>query len=467
MHKDQDPLQRQSAELPTLAQLRAVQRRNAQFALQRGALGLDKLSLAHIAVDTSVGEGKRPRSPQDDVKRAIERARFLVDALQESEGQMPEDRLEDALETLKELGNVPLDHQGEVKRLVEALEDALRPAAPLPSPPRASQADRLAVRSELLRANEALRQLEPVSRVDGLDDGAIGQLVERLEQQRERLRDAAQRVAGDSDLVDEIESTDLRLRSVVYLLESLVESRPQKEPNDLPGSSVVEATPARETDGDDEQQNGERDDRQEGEAEVEGLDGEQPLEEEPSVIDAEPDETSSVDPGDVGDQVAEDSVQQPVERLVDDADGASQPRPVQQSSDVAGGDSGASQSQDGPAQQQHGGAVDPRASLPQDDAMDEEPIAERDGGGAESLRGQGVVVHDFLVHWPASKRPKRRARTEWREEAQMRDGGELQTAFELIPPKYHPYVEATTPTGAAGWSRLTTSRARSVVASTE
>ena len=403
---------------------------------------------------------------------------------------MPEDRLEDALETLKELGNVPLDHQGEVKRLVEALEDALRPAAPLPSPPRASQADRLAVRSELLRANEALRQLEPVSRVDGLDDGAIGQLVERLEQQRERLRDAAQRVAGDSDLVDEIESTDLRLRSVVYLLESLVESRPQKEPNDLPGSSVVEATPARETDGDDEQQNGERDDRQEGEAEVEGLDGEQPLEEEPSVIDAEPDETSSVDPGDVGDQVAEDSVQQPVERLVDDADGASQPRPVQQSSDVAGGDSGASQSQDGPAQQQHGGAVDPRASLPQDDAMDEEPIAERDGGGAESLRGpdppspadraaprvvgrasevgdQGVVVHDFLVHWPASKRPKRRARTEWREEAQMRDGGELQTAFELIPPKYHPYVEATTPTGAAGWSRLTTSRARSVVASTE
>ena len=32
---------------------------------------------------------------------------------------------------------------------------------------------------------------------------------------------------------------------------------------------------------------------------------------------------------------------------------------------------------------------------------------------------------------------------------------------------YHPYVEATTPTGAAGWSRLTTSRARSVVASTE
>jgi hypothetical protein len=213
-------------QLPSIVALQAIQKRNLQrFAeLNLGVSGLAQIGVGVGAGDDRPLDRERSRSPQraGGLDRAIARARSVLELVGVSEAQLDE-RLQEALDSLTDVGNVPADRRPEMARLINELEDALRPAVPLPSPPRASQADRLAVRSELLRANEALRQLEPVSRVDGLDDGAIGQLVERLEQQRERLRDAAQRVAGDSDLVDEIESTDLRLRSVVYLLESLVE----------------------------------------------------------------------------------------------------------------------------------------------------------------------------------------------------------------------------------------------------
>eukprot|EP00966_Prymnesium_polylepis_P244073 5644631-Prymnesium_polylepis.2 len=94
--------------LPSTTTLRVVQKRNIQIVLPQALDLLTRLSLAHRAVDTSVGEGKRPRSPektQDErsVDDVIASARFLADALRESEGQIPGDDLEDALEALQEL----------------------------------------------------------------------------------------------------------------------------------------------------------------------------------------------------------------------------------------------------------------------------------------------------------------------------------------------------------------------------
>ena len=240
MHKD--PLQRQLAELPTVAQLRAVQRRNQVAVQSRGAPDLSRLSLA--AVWTAVAEGKRPRSPEQtqgerSVDDVIARARYLVDAQKDTEGQLPEDDLEEALEALQELRDVPADRQDEVKRLIEELEDALRPAVPLPSPPRASQATRLAVQSALLRARQLLSQLRPAERVDSLSDDEIRELVRQLEGQRERL--ASVQVVGDADLASEVEKVDLMLREAIYSLESFADNRSSREPE--PGPSAMQETP--------------------------------------------------------------------------------------------------------------------------------------------------------------------------------------------------------------------------------
>jgi hypothetical protein len=64
MHQNAQSLLHAIAQLPTISELKKIRRRNLSVVLQQEALGFDRLSLAHRAVDTSVGEGKRPRSPE-------------------------------------------------------------------------------------------------------------------------------------------------------------------------------------------------------------------------------------------------------------------------------------------------------------------------------------------------------------------------------------------------------------------
>ena len=84
------------------------------------------------------------------------------------------------------------------------------------------------------------------------------------------------------------------------------------------------------------------------------------------------------------------------------------------------------------AQQEEAQERDPRGPDP--------PLPEagkpRVVGRGSELADDGVaVVHDYLVHWPRRTRPKRKERYEWKTEQEMRDGGDLQAAFDLLPPE--------------------------------
>ena len=222
-------LQRCIAGIPRVSELaKAVE------ASQRALKALDISVQAARAEALSTGVGvdqprKRGRleeepSQQTEVDGAIAQARFVVESLRTSEGQLPEDRLESALEVLRELRDVPVQQRDDVRQLIEELEAALRPAMQIPGPS-VSQSDLLAMRSVLLGARQLLSRLRPESNVDGMTDEQLRELIRQMEGQRERLASAQARVVGDSDLASEADDVDLSLREAIYRLESYADAR--------------------------------------------------------------------------------------------------------------------------------------------------------------------------------------------------------------------------------------------------
>ena len=64
------------------------------------------------------------------------------------------------------------------------------------------------------------------------------------------------------------------------------------------------------------------------------------------------------------------------------------------------------------------------------------------GRGSE-LDDEGRIAHDFLVFYPRRARPRRKEKYVWKTMVEMQDDGELESAFEILPPQRR----GTDPTG--------------------